>query len=535
MNYKLLTVLIIVTLVAIFSRVLYLDTIPLGVYVDEAAQGYNAYSLLQTGKDEYGQPFPVFMRSFGAYTSALSLYFVIVPIKLLGLNTFALRLTPVIVGTLFSLVFTLLCGFLYPNRRLVAMMVGGLTVALLPTHILFSRGFFESPLSLLLFLLGLLCFVRHWPVRSALFFSLAAYAYQAQRLTVYLFALGLVVLLFKSWYQRKNIVFLMVFILSQIPMFYFSTLPGPSKRFLNLTWIPQIMTNSKTPIQFIWLASKEYLSQYISYYNPYYLFWSPDPDAQRSLPQLSVFYPWQIVVYLIGLLVLFKKSSHRKLYWWLLLVSPIAAAITKDPFSVLRASLIIIPTSLIVTDGSIQLITKFPGKLVWSIALVALFVSVAQLYRSLFILLPNERYTAWQYGYKELFSYIDNSPIPAVVDADKPVYILYLFYQKIDPIYVQSLTDILPANYYSQTDWSDYYHDPHVEFRKLDWKNDIYRPQLIAGNGLLVSKTQADEHFLQLRFKATSPIGEPLLFAYQTDPVAKCGSQVLKPPPCLLK
>ena len=521
MDFKLKTILVlsIVVLIASITRFWHLDRAPLGLYVDDAAQGYNAYSLLKTGKDEYGQPLPVFLRSFGVFTPALTLYFLVLPIKIFGLSIFSLRFSLSLIGVLFCVVFAILCGYLYPRKKILAMLIGGLIVSMLPTHILFSRAFFESPLSLFLFLVGLVCFFRGWVVRGGLFLSLSAYAYHAQRLNVYLFLIGAVVLFARELGRRKTVVLLLVFIITQIPNIYLSTLPGSSKRFLDTTWIPQIATNAR---------SREYLSQYLAYYNPYYLFWLPDPDAQRSLPELSVFYPWQVVAYLVGLSILVRKTKHRKLYWLILAVSPAAVALTKDPFSVLRASLILIPTSLIVVSGALILLSKLTTrKLILVIVPVAL-ISLGHLYRSMFVLLPNERHSDWLYGYDQLFSFLAKSDLPAVVDADKPVYILYLFYQKIDPLYVQNLSKVSPSDYYLQTDWSDYYHDNYVTFRRLDWKTDIYKLQLIAGNDLLVSPQQASEHFLDKLFTVNSPQNLSLLSVYKTNPDKKTKTS---PPP----
>ena len=44
---------------------------------DEAAIGYNAYSLLQTGKDEHGQSWPLHFKSFGDYKPGGYFYLVL--------------------------------------------------------------------------------------------------------------------------------------------------------------------------------------------------------------------------------------------------------------------------------------------------------------------------------------------------------------------------------------------------------------------------------------------------------------------------
>ena len=43
-----------------------LDEVPPGLHVDEAANAWNAYTLLKTGKDQHGVPWPIFYaRAFG--------------------------------------------------------------------------------------------------------------------------------------------------------------------------------------------------------------------------------------------------------------------------------------------------------------------------------------------------------------------------------------------------------------------------------------------------------------------------------------
>ena len=58
-------ILIITILAAFFIRFYNYNYPPL--LWDEAALGYNAYSILKTGRDEYGQYFPLIFKSFGDY------------------------------------------------------------------------------------------------------------------------------------------------------------------------------------------------------------------------------------------------------------------------------------------------------------------------------------------------------------------------------------------------------------------------------------------------------------------------------------
>ncbi|MEK7504076.1 MAG: phospholipid carrier-dependent glycosyltransferase, partial [Patescibacteria group bacterium] len=122
---------ILVVLLAFVLRVLFLDSTPPGLYVDEAAIGYNAYTISHTGRDEHGHILPLFLESYGTFTSGLVVYFVAV-------QDWSLRITPVILGTLSVLVMIILA-----SKYLKSMRDGiraGLILALAPSHVLWSRA-----------------------------------------------------------------------------------------------------------------------------------------------------------------------------------------------------------------------------------------------------------------------------------------------------------------------------------------------------------------------------------------------------------
>ena len=62
----LLTISMFLFILAIFLRFTQLGQIPLGLNKDETAIGYNAYSILKTGRDEYGNYMPLYFKSFNA-------------------------------------------------------------------------------------------------------------------------------------------------------------------------------------------------------------------------------------------------------------------------------------------------------------------------------------------------------------------------------------------------------------------------------------------------------------------------------------
>src|SRR3989304_8212838 len=90
-NIKQLIFLVFITLLGIFFFFHKLSSIPPGIYVDEALHGYSAYSILETGKDEYGKAFPLVFRLYGSYNEPLYIYLTTLPRKLWGLTAFSVR------------------------------------------------------------------------------------------------------------------------------------------------------------------------------------------------------------------------------------------------------------------------------------------------------------------------------------------------------------------------------------------------------------------------------------------------------------
>jgi 4-amino-4-deoxy-L-arabinose transferase-like glycosyltransferase len=81
-------------------RLWHINRVPAGFFADEASIGYNAYSLLTTGADQYGTRFPVFFKAFGEYKSPIQIYSTVPAVFVFGLNEFAIRLPSAVYGVL---------------------------------------------------------------------------------------------------------------------------------------------------------------------------------------------------------------------------------------------------------------------------------------------------------------------------------------------------------------------------------------------------------------------------------------------------
>src|SRR5690606_3054297 len=101
-KYWLLTVLIL--LVSLFLRVYQINQVPPAIYWEEAALGYDAYSLFKTGQDHHGNSWPILaVESFGDWKPAGYFYAAIPFIGVLGLNETAVRLPSALSGVLIVL------------------------------------------------------------------------------------------------------------------------------------------------------------------------------------------------------------------------------------------------------------------------------------------------------------------------------------------------------------------------------------------------------------------------------------------------
>lgn len=89
-----------IILLGIFLRVYQLGHVPAVSHRDETSIGYNAYSLLKTGQDEHGEPWPLNFKCFGDYKLPGLIYSTIPFIRLFGLTHLAVRLPTAIFAVL---------------------------------------------------------------------------------------------------------------------------------------------------------------------------------------------------------------------------------------------------------------------------------------------------------------------------------------------------------------------------------------------------------------------------------------------------
>lgn len=144
MRRNFVALLLSIVIIGCILRLYNLDTIPHSLDRDEAFLGYNAFSLIHTGRDMTGNLLPLHLESF-LYTPAGYSYISTIPVLLFGLSAFSVRFASAFFGAITPIIFVLFLlelfqgsGKKYFNIYL-ASLLGGFFIVFSPWNILLSR------------------------------------------------------------------------------------------------------------------------------------------------------------------------------------------------------------------------------------------------------------------------------------------------------------------------------------------------------------------------------------------------------------
>ena len=110
-------ILILILALGLILRISHLSDNPAGFFCDEASIGYNAYSILTTGKDEHGVPFPIFFKAFGEYKSPIEIYSTVPFVGIFGLNELSTRLPSALYGFITIIIMYFLGKQISPTKN----------------------------------------------------------------------------------------------------------------------------------------------------------------------------------------------------------------------------------------------------------------------------------------------------------------------------------------------------------------------------------------------------------------------------------
>jgi len=519
----------IILIIACILRFWALGAIPSSPDWDEVALGYNAYSILHTGKDEYGAVLPFVLRSFGDYKPALYSYLTIPSVAVFGLTVFAARFPSAVMGVLGVLLMYFFVKELFGeygnkqnktgNYAEILALVSAFLLAISPWQIQFSRTAFETNTGLTFNLLVGFFFLKGlkkpWMLSlAALFAGLNLAVYQSERVFTPLLVVALVIIYWRELFavSKKYLSFaIVVGLLAVLPTALFIITNSSSLERAEGTSIfsekTQAVQDNVTRLandtknhdvigmvidnrRVIYI--KEIIGGYLSHFDPNWLFVEGDNDRHHP-PDMGIMYLLDLPFLLIGIYFFifgnFGKKIKSVVVSWLFL-APVPASVTFDVPHAVRTMNMLPMLLILAAIGYIaffQLLLKKQNARhkdqIVRIIVICVFVfcaiwNFAYYLNQYFVQLNYFDAPDWQYGYQQAIGQIEKiqgNYKKVVVSNKTPMdqsYIFFLFYLEYPPQQYQKLA------LSGQNLGADKHFDKY-EFRTIDWGKDKNKKDIL--------------------------------------------------------
>lgn len=529
-------------LTASFLRLYNLSNIPAGVNRDEASIGYTAYSLLHTGKDEYGKVLPLSFESFGDWKLPLYIYTTIPFVKIFGLTEIAVRLPSAIagivtIGALFVLVRILL-------QSVPLALLSSFILSVMPWHIHISRVESESNIAILFCTLATILFLkaiqykRVWYLTlSGIFFALTFYTYHGNHIFTTVFTLGLLfiyrneVFRIPRWFLSASVAATLIIIILAFtlhsadktkisgigifgdPTIIHTQIELPRLSHANPSSFLSRLIHNKPLYAFVTISQN-----YLKSYSAEFLFIRGGGNHAHNIKGYGNLHLFESIFLLLGIcygVSNIKRKPIRVIIWWLL-VAGIAPSITKDaPHS--NRMFAVVPSLAILVALGMQYAQSFiQTKKTLPIIIGILYISALLMYKdAYFVHFPTDEAQYWGSGYKQLSIIVHKPEYKnkwiVISSPEESPYIYMLFYGTYDPSLYQKQALRYPISADGFTDVKAF---DKFSFRAIDWGRDIAVP-----NTLLISKANEAPSSVQPKTVDTIylPNGQAQFIVVDTD------------------
>lgn len=457
-------ILLLIIIIACLTRLFFLGDYPKGFSGDEAQQGYSAYSILKTGKDEWGQFLPLNPRGFGDFKPPLYTYVAIPFIAIFGLNESAVRLPAATVGVLTVLVLYFLTLQMLKDEKIALWSTFILSIS--PWHIQLSRTAFEGGLGILLFSLGLLFFLKgleksKYFIFTGILWALTFYTYHSFKLFTVLFIISLSLIFYKKLNWQKILPAILIFIFFLLPLilnlktsFIRSADVGIFSKqqlqgyFENKGVSPLPLLIDKLFDNKFYFIIAKFSDNYLSYYSPPFFFTGARPDnSYLNFPMFPLLYISELFFWLITTYLLVKKKieNHILILW--LMIAAIPASLTVGSMNANRAITFLPIVSIISGIGAKNLVDTLNNKFnlqkinITKILVLLLLLSFMHLIYFYLIQLPKKNPESLRQEYKLIFEkilQIQNGYDQIIISkAFTQPQIFIAFYSKMEPSFFQ--------------------------------------------------------------------------------------------------
>ncbi|QQG40342.1 MAG: glycosyltransferase family 39 protein [Candidatus Levyibacteriota bacterium] len=490
---KLNLALLLLFLLTALLRFYRLGDIPVGFHRDEAFLGYNAFSLLKTGRDMTGNVLPLHLESF-LYSPAGYSYFSIPFIALFDLSAFSVRFASALFGSLTVIAFFFLVRITLENTKSKIPLIAVSFLAISPWHVNLSRTATENTLVLFFIIVGVLLFYL-WKKRERsafLFFSFASFGltmflYQASRAFLPLFVPFLVWVLISKTQLKKNIIsiaFLYIFfilfptiiiLLSYNLSLRMRTVSIFAGEQTQLVLDEQIRGDGVSSASLVLTKlfhnkavgySEQFLENYFNHFTYNYLFADYGLPGRYKVPLVGLLYIFQLPFLMIGLTLTMIEKKRIGMFFigWLVLV-PIGSAFTFDDVPNLQRTLLMVPCFSFFSSAGLvwfySFLKRHKRQTLFCVIFGIFVVWNVTYYLHQYYVHFNS-YRPWyrQQGYAQLVSKVDIL-LPkykkiVITNHESAPTIFFLFYKKYDPVMFQKQIENKALDNYDRINFDKY-------------------------------------------------------------------------------
>lgn len=377
--------LVVLLIIASFVRLFKLADYPVSLNVDEVSIGYDAFSILKTGKDHFGISFPLVFQSIGDFKNGAYIYLVAFTMAIIGVSDIAIRLPSAIFGITFVLVVYFLAKRLFKSKNIPY--IFALLVTFSPWHIRLSRGGYEANVALTVLFVGILLFIKNIerkksPIVSLILIIFSAYIYHSEKI------LAPILIIFLYFIYRNKIGFRLkklvinIFVLALVSLPLLSTMFGQNRSSAVLaSKDPEILLISNESINFSafknnYLMVYSSVRRYFQFFDPSFLFIEGLEFTQHTNLNQGLFYLIETPFFFFGLYIfirqkssIFKNKEAFYIYCLVLLISALPAAITLNDYHIIRPYTLIFPFLGFIAIG----LSYLPPKPQYIVVLVSLY------------------------------------------------------------------------------------------------------------------------------------------------------------------
>lgn len=506
-------------------RLWLLQIVPPSPSLDEVSIGYNAFSLLHTGRDEYGYFLPLLLRAYDDWRPVLYVYLTVPFVAVFGLNILSVRLPSVILSFATIYLSFLIVPLIFKKiiiikgRELNSEAIGIMTaflVSISPWQIYLSRlghevnlGLFLTVLSVYVFLTGVIKQKKNVFILSAAFFAFSFYAYQSQKVVIPILLVSLIIL-YRKEIRRLGIEGLLaggVFLLFVAPVLVVSLTPEGMMRFrgtsvfsANQSMYAQSATDilrSKNERNIFgeiyynrrFVPVRLVIGQYLSHFNPRWLF-SGELRENHKAPYMGLLYLFEAPFILLGIIVFFLSKMERRvkifvIIWFL--SSPLPGAITTDAPHAMRSYTFIPVIQIFEAVGLLFLFSLLRRNIyryfTYGTFIFVILFSLWQFFINYFYVFPVTQADSFQSALFASIRYLQEQRgqyDSAVISNEKNLYQSYMFYlfsSGLDPVLYQGLGGTGSGGFAVE------HRIGSVVFRPIQWNTEKKRGRMVyVGN-----------------------------------------------------